>query len=104
MSLEHIFRNIWDIRIFDTIAFSNSPQTALDIYEIKELLGAPEYESIQIEDSIVHLVREQILTAIVDTDPDPLTQYFLSQSRLTESLIQAVMANSFNAAEESTEK
>ena len=61
MSMEHIFRNLNDIRVFD-IMIDMEEDNPLDIHEILELLDYPERENIQIQDSIDHLVREQILS------------------------------------------
>lgn len=70
--LEHIFRNINDIRIFDTMTdFPEEDVTedpadgfhigTVDTNEIMSLLDYPEYKRIEVEDSIDHLVREEIL-------------------------------------------
>ena len=61
MSMEHIFRNLNDIRVFD-IMVDMEEDNPLDIYEILELLDYPQRENIQIQDSIDHLVQEQILS------------------------------------------
>lgn len=62
--LEHIFRNINDIRIFDIMTDFVSADCTLDIYEIMDILEYPDYERIQIEDSIDHLVRQRILNIV----------------------------------------
>ena len=61
MSMEHIFRNLNDIRVFD-IMTDMEEDNPLDTHDILELLDYPERENIQIQDSIDHLVREQILS------------------------------------------
>jgi len=61
MSLEHIFRNLNDIRIFDVVESFLNEEDAIDIYDILDVLNYPESEIIQIEDSIEHLVRRKIL-------------------------------------------
>ena len=61
MSIEHIFRNLMDIRVFDAMADVIEEDNPIDTDEILELLDYSERESIQIQDSIDHLVREQIL-------------------------------------------
>ena len=71
MSMEHIFRNLNDIRVFDMFSemgISNHQDEALDIHDVIQLLDCGEIERIQIEDSIDHLVREQILSIeLIDT-------------------------------------
>ena len=63
MSMEHIFRNLNDIRIFDLFAeMGYNKDEAIDIHEVIGLLECGETERIQIEDSVDHLVREQILS------------------------------------------
>ena len=63
MSMEHIFRNLNDIRIFDLFSdMGYSENYSININEIIELLECGEIERIQIEDSVDHLVREQILS------------------------------------------
>lgn len=72
--LEHIFRNINDIRIFDLMTEfpeKDIPEKdttedhlslgVLDIDDIMDMLEYNEYKRIEIEDSIEHLVRSQIL-------------------------------------------
>ena len=72
MSLEHIFRNLNDIRVFDMFSemgISNHQDEALDIHDVIQLLDCGEIERIQIEDSVDHLIREQILSIeLVDTE------------------------------------
>jgi hypothetical protein len=61
--MEHIFRNLNDIRIFDLFSeMGFNKDKAIDIHEIIDLLECGEIERIQIEDSVDHLVREQILS------------------------------------------
>ena len=63
MSMEHIFRNLNDIRIFDLFSdMGYGENYSININEIIELLECGEIERIQIEDSVDHLVREQILS------------------------------------------
>lgn len=63
MSMEHIFRNLNDIRVFDLFdEMMISKDESIDIHRVIELLECGEAERIQIEDSINHLVREQILS------------------------------------------
>lgn len=62
MSLEHIFRNLNDIRLFDLFSEMDlNKDESIDIDEIIELLECGTKETIQIEDSINHLVKEHIL-------------------------------------------
>lgn len=58
--LEHIFRNINDIRVFDAMV-EFTEECPQDTHEILELLDYPERENIQIRDSIYHLIKERIL-------------------------------------------
>ena len=63
MSMEHIFRNLNDIRVFDLFdEMMISKDESIDIHRVIELLECGEIERIQIEDSVDHLVREQILS------------------------------------------
>lgn len=62
--LEHIFRNINDVRIFDVMTEFVSSDITVDIDEIMDMLEYPEYKRIQIEDSIDYLVRQHILGII----------------------------------------
>ena len=58
--LEHIFRNINDIRVFDLMNdFDENCDITFD--DVLELLEYTETERIQIEDSIEHLIKEQLL-------------------------------------------
>ena len=70
--LEHIFRNINDIRIFDLMTdFPEEDITevtveelnlgTVDINDIMNMMDYPEYKRIQVIDSVDHLVREEIL-------------------------------------------
>ena len=61
MSLEHVFRNLNDIRIFDIMESFLEEKDAIDIDTILELLNYQESEIIQIEDSIEHLIKQRIL-------------------------------------------
>lgn len=54
MSMEHIFRNLTDIRVFD-IMIDMEEDNLLDTHEILDLLDYPDRENIQIQDSIDHL-------------------------------------------------
>ena len=62
--LEHIFRNINDIRVFDIMTEFMSSDCTMDIDEIMDMLEYPEYKRIQVEDSVDHLVRENILSTV----------------------------------------
>lgn len=70
--LEHIFRNIDDIRVFDLM--TDFPEEdisedtidgfhvgTIDTDEMMDMLEYPEYKRIELEDSVEHLVREEIL-------------------------------------------
>lgn len=70
--LEHIFRNINDIRVFDLM--TDFPEEDIkegsdeefhlgivDTSDIMNMLDYPEYKRIEVIDSINHLVREEIL-------------------------------------------
>lgn len=59
--LEHIFRNITDIRVFDIFYVEYSDCELVDIDDIMKSLECPEVMHIQVEDSIKHLVEEKIL-------------------------------------------
>ena len=65
MSLENLFRNLNDIRVFDAMSSFNTEGEAINIHDILDILDYPYRESIQIEDSVEHLVREHILTEIL---------------------------------------
>lgn len=62
--LEHIFRNINDIRIFDVMTDFVSSDCTMDIDEIMDILEYPAYKQIEVEDSIDHLVRQHILNIV----------------------------------------
>ena len=62
--LEHIFRNIDDIRIFDIMAEFVSSECTLDRDEIMDMLEYPEYKRVQVEDSLDYLVRQHILSIV----------------------------------------
>ena len=80
--LEHIFRNINDIRVFDAMTdfvldkydkeeldktlnceevLGHNSNGIVDIDEIMEILDYGEYKRIEVEDSLNHLIREKIL-------------------------------------------
>ena len=75
--LEHIFRNINDIRVFDVmVEFVLSEEdekkdfeelsklsevNIIDFDNIMDMLEYPEYKRIELEDSLDHLVRQKIL-------------------------------------------
>lgn len=59
--LEHIFRNINDIRVFDVMTSFVSSDCTIDIDEIMDILEYPEYKRIEVEDSVDYLVRQHIL-------------------------------------------
>lgn len=132
MSLEHIFRNLNDIRLFDVMSDLIGEKSAVDIDFILELLDYPQREFIQIEDSIKHLVETKILGIHLSpeetttgcyicrqTDESLITRceghenhvlqkteivnvenYYMLSNNLTVSLIESVMINSFDYAEE----
>ena len=58
--LEHIFRNLNDIRVFDLMTEFDE-NDYIEICSILELLEYNESDRIQIEDSIEHLIKEQVL-------------------------------------------
>lgn len=62
--LEHIFRNINDIRVFDVMTDFVSSDCTMDIDEIMDILEYPEYKRIEVEDSVDHLVRQHILSTV----------------------------------------
>lgn len=62
--LEHIFRNINDVRVFDLMTDFLSSDCTLDIDEIMDMLEYPEYKRIEIEDSVEHLVSQHILSIV----------------------------------------
>ena len=74
--LEHIFRNINDIRIFDVmvdfvldkdekliddIPDESIEKDVVDIDEIMDILEYSYYKRLEVEDSVDHLVRQKIL-------------------------------------------
>lgn len=68
--MEHIFRNINDIRVFDmmtdfVIEDSKVEEVEdkgiVDIDEIMDMLEYNEYKRVEVEDSVDHLVRNEIL-------------------------------------------
>lgn len=75
--LEHIFRSIDDIRIFDVMvefvldedeekadinnALDSVSMNIIDIDEIMDMLEYNEYKRVGVEDSLDHLVRQKIL-------------------------------------------
>jgi len=71
--LEHIFRNINDIRVFDlmtdfpeediidTLSDISSDLGTADIDDMMNMLDYPEYKRIEVEDSVEHLVKNEIL-------------------------------------------
>lgn len=65
--MEHIFRNINDIRVFDILAEfvaddgKVGEKDAVDIDEIMDLLEYSEYKRVEVEDSVEHLLRNDIL-------------------------------------------
>lgn len=64
--MEHIFRNLNDIRVFDLFSSMQfSKDEAIDIHDVIELLECGEIERIQIEDSVNHLIKEQILSIVL---------------------------------------
>ena len=62
--LEHIFRNINDIRVFDVMTEFVSSDCTMDIDEIMDMLEYPEYKRIEVEDSVDYLVRQHILSIV----------------------------------------
>lgn len=64
--LEHIFRNINDIRVFDVLDMMNviDKEYTVDIDDILDVLDYGESERIQIEDSIEHLIKSKILEIV----------------------------------------
>lgn len=66
MSMEHIFRNLNDIRVFDLFSeMEFNKNEAIDTHDVIKLLECGEIERIQIEDSVDHLLREQILFIVL---------------------------------------
>lgn len=62
--LEHIFRNINDIRVFDAFYVEYCDGEEVDIDNILQSLEYKESERIQIEDSVEHLVNSKILEKV----------------------------------------
>ncbi len=62
--LEHIFRNINDIRVFDIFYVEFCDGEEVDIDQILKSLEYTEIEHIQIEDSVEHLVTCKILEKV----------------------------------------
>ena len=129
MSMEHIFRNLNDIRVFD-IMIDMEEDNPLDTHEILELLDYPDRENIQIQDSIDHLVQEQILSIkLVPEETSTgceickegdqrldgheshipfkieivdMEKYYFAKNNLTNLLVAAVFQSSFFTAEKIT--
>lgn len=59
--LESIFRNITDIRIFDLFNCEFNGRDDVDIDEIIEVMEAPYFMRHEVEESVNHLVKQQIL-------------------------------------------
>lgn len=59
--IEHIFRNINDIRVFDVFGTYGSNSEPVEIEDVLNVLGYGYTEKIQIEDSVEHLVRQKII-------------------------------------------
>ncbi len=66
--MEHIFRNINDIRIFDILTefvvdndSKIEEKDAIEIDEIMDMLEYNEYKRVEVEDSVEHLLRNDIL-------------------------------------------
>jgi len=61
--LEHIFRNINDIRVFDMMSnfLGKEEDDVCDIDDIMDILEYPGYKRIEVEDSVKHLVENEIL-------------------------------------------
>lgn len=98
MSLEHMFRNINDIRIFDELSSDMiDKEHALDIDEIMNLLELPQREEIQIRDSIEHLLRQEIIGVTHSVE-----KYYLLPNKLNSLLNSAIMESSFMFAERLT--
>ncbi len=62
--LEHIFRNLTDIRVFDVFYVEYCYGEEVDMNQILESLEYKQCEYIQIEDSVEHLVRQHILEEV----------------------------------------
>ncbi len=64
MSLEHIFRNINDIRVFDLMSewiVGYDEVNTVEIDTIMDLLEYPEYKRLEVEDTVGHFVKNSIL-------------------------------------------
>lgn len=126
MTLEHIFRNLNDIRVFDMMTDFNDIDYPVSIDDILEILSYPQREIIQIEDSVRHLISQQILKIVLV--PEETTtgckdcksgiprkkghefhkiyeiktvndvKYYMDNNNCTRFLVSAVMQNSFNYA------
>jgi hypothetical protein len=59
--LEHIFRNMSDIRVFDVVYCDYSEGMTFDVDDIMDILEYPYALRLQVEDSIDHLVKEHII-------------------------------------------
>ncbi len=62
--LEHIFRNLYDIRVFDVFYCEYCDGEEIDIDGILEILEYPDREYIQIDNSVNHLVKCNILEKV----------------------------------------
>ena len=62
--LEHIFRNMTDIRVFDVFYGELFDGEEVDIDDILKRLEYPYCAHIQIEDSVEHLVKQHILDEV----------------------------------------
>ena len=100
MSMEHIFRNINDTRVFDLFAeMGFGKDDCIDIYDVIELLECGEIERIQIEDSIEHLIKERVLSVELINEEYRLEHYYLCDNNLVKCLVSAVLESSFLEAE-----
>lgn len=127
MSMEHIFRNLTDIRVFD-IMIDMEEDNPLDTHDILDLLDYPDRENIQIQDSIDHLVKEKILSIKLipeetytgceeckvgkprlkghefhkpqEMEIVNMEKYYFAKNDLTNLLVAAVFQSSFFKAEE----
>jgi len=62
--IEHVFRNLTDIRVFDVFYCEYCDGEEVDVNEILEILEYPRCEYIQIKDSVEHLVKQHILEKV----------------------------------------
>jgi len=62
--LEHLFRNLTDIRVFDVFYCEYCDGQEIDIDGIIEVLECSDREYIQIEDSVEHLTECKILEKV----------------------------------------